>query len=85
MHADHIQGLSSSWTETIYTSHINKDLLITMLNIKPELIKPLDIGITYLLTLPSEHGSSNVEEKNISITLIDANHIRGSVMYLFEG
>lgn len=83
MHTDHTQGLSSAWTETIYTSQVNRDLLVTMLKVKPELIKPLEIGTTYLLPLPRE--SANSEEKKISVSLIDANHIRGSVMFLFEG
>lgn len=57
-----------------------------MLDVKPELIKPLEIGISYTMTLPAEHGkSAESASKVISVTLIDANHIKGSVMYLFEG
>ncbi|KAI9556758.1 hypothetical protein GHT06_016549 [Daphnia sinensis] len=86
LHTDHTQGLSSTWTETIYTSSVNHDLAISMLNVKPELIKPLEMGVSYTMSLPAEHGQSNeTASKSISVTLIDANHIKGSVMYLFEG
>ncbi|XP_057373716.1 5' exonuclease Apollo-like [Daphnia carinata] len=84
LHTDHTQGLTSTWTETIYTSSVNRDLAISMLNVKPELIEPLEIGVSHMLPLPAEHGTSG-ESKCISVTLIDANHIKGSVMYLFEG
>ncbi len=55
-----------------------------MLKVKPELVKPLEMGISYSLKLPPEHGNE-APSKTITVTLIDANHIRGSVMYLFEG
>lgn len=59
---------------------------MSMLNVKPELIKPLEIGVSYTMTLPAEHGTNNeTASKCMSVTLIDANHIKGSVMYLFEG
>lgn len=82
---DHTKGLTSTWTETIYTSSINRDLAILMLKVKPELIKPLDLGESYTLTLPPEHGDIDAPSKTISVKLIDANHIKGSVMFLFEG
>ncbi|KZS16346.1 Uncharacterized protein APZ42_017968 [Daphnia magna] len=86
LHTDHTQGLTSTWTETIYTSSVNRDLAMSMLNVKPELIKPLEIGVSYTMTLPAEHGTNNeTASKCMSVTLIDANHIKGSVMYLFEG
>jgi len=58
--------------------------MIAMLNVKPEIIKVLEIGTTYSLELPAEHGSTQDRSK-VSVTPIDANHIKGSVMYLFEG
>ena len=84
LHTDHTVGLTSTWTETVYTSQINRDLMIAMLNVKPEIIKVLEIGTTYSLELPAEHGSTQDRNK-VSVTPIDANHIKGSVMYLFEG
>lgn len=59
-----------------------------MLNINPELIKPLELGVPYTLSLPLEHESSkssSSRNESISVTLVDANHIKGSVMFLFEG
>ena len=78
-----ISGLSSTWTQTIYTSSINRNLAIEMLKVKPQFIKVLEIGVTHQLVLPQEHGSD--KQIPISVTLIDANHIKGSVMFLFEG
>ncbi len=86
MHTDHTKGLTSTWTETVYTSSLNRELAITMLKVNPELIKPLEIGVSYKMTLPSEYGKSDDNQSQfISVTPIDANHIKGSVMFLFEG
>ncbi len=86
MHTDHTKGLTSTWTETIYTSNLNRDLAISMLKVNPELIKPLEIGVSYKMTLPPEYGKSDENGSMfVSVTPIDANHIKGSVMYLFEG
>jgi hypothetical protein len=50
------------------------------------LIKPLEIGVSYKMTLPSGYGKSDDNQSQfISVTPIDANHIKGSVMFLFEG
>jgi hypothetical protein len=57
-----------------------------MLKVNPEVLKPLEIGVSYKIDLPSEYGKSDENQsKSISVTLIDANHIKGSVMILFEG
>lgn len=64
---------------------MNRNLAIAMLNVKPELIKPLEIGVSHTLALPKNHTSDDVAPKTVTVTLIDANHIRGSVMFLFEG
>jgi hypothetical protein len=38
------------------------------------------------MSLPPEYGKSDENgSRFVSVTPIDANHIKGSVMYLFEG
>lgn len=54
-----------------------------MLKVKPSLVKPLEIGTTCMIDLPARYGED--ESRCVSVTPIDANHIRGSVMFLFEG
>ena len=54
-----------------------------MLKVKPQCIEVLEIGVTKMLTLPPEHGSDKTIP--VSVTLIDSNHIKGSVMFHFEG
>ena len=54
-----------------------------MLKVRPELIQPFEVGTTYILTLPAQLGE--VKSREISVTPINANHIKGSVMFLFEG
>ena len=83
LHTDHTQGLTSTWTEPIYTSELNAELVISMLKVNPSLVIPLEIGTTIMIDLPSAYGTE--ESQLISVTPIDANHIKGSVMFLFEG
>jgi len=83
LHTDHTQGLTSTWTETIYTSALNAELVVAMLKVKPSLVVTLEIGTTIMIDLPARYGEE--ESQFVSVTAIDANHIRGSVMFLFEG
>ncbi|GFS76967.1 5' exonuclease Apollo [Nephila pilipes] len=78
-HADHLVGLTSAWKYPIYTSSITAKFLINISKINPALIKSLEIGEDHLIPLDSEG------EELLTVTLYDANHCPGSVMFLFSG
>ena len=80
MHADHTAGLTSSWnTHTIYCSELTKKLVTAKLGVNSDLVTGLPLD---------EHIIINLDEQGhetMSVTLIDANHCPGSVMFIFEG
>ncbi|SCZ98755.1 BZ3500_MvSof-1268-A1-R1_Chr7-1g09262 [Microbotryum saponariae] len=72
-HSDHYQNLSASWDHgPIYCSYTTANLIKLKLGVKDEYLKPLPMNETVKV-----HG--------IDVTLIDANHCPGSVLFLFEG
>ncbi|SCV70881.1 BQ2448_3643 [Microbotryum intermedium] len=72
-HSDHYQNLSASWDYgPIYCSVTTANLIKLKLGVKDEFLKPLPMNETV-----NVHG--------IDVTLIDANHCPGSVLFLFEG
>ncbi|XP_034552082.1 5' exonuclease Apollo [Notolabrus celidotus] len=80
MHSDHTVGLSSTWTDrVIYCSPTTATLLRLKLQVKEQWIHPLEVGEPHLLPL------DDISKERLTVTLIDANHCPGSVMFLFEG
>ncbi|MBN3285240.1 DCR1B exonuclease, partial [Polyodon spathula] len=80
MHADHTSGLTSTWSNrAIYCSPLTAKLLRLKLQVKDRWIHPLEVGQAHLLPL------DEVGKETMTVTLIDANHCPGSVMFLFEG
>ncbi|KAK6472208.1 hypothetical protein HHUSO_G29240 [Huso huso] len=80
MHADHTSGLTSTWSNRpIYCSPLTAKLLRLKLQVKDRWIRPLEVGHAHLLPL------DEVGKETMTVTLIDANHCPGSVMFLFEG
>ena len=80
MHTDHTAGLTSSWnTYRIYCSDLTRKLAIAKLGLRSELVVglPLDEPVTINL--------DEVGQEMMTVTLIDANHCPGSVMFVFEG
>ena len=76
VHSDHTEGLSPSWRQTIYCSEMSKKLLMHKIGVNECLIEAIEIGSPKLIT--GKRG-------RFTVTLIDANHCPGSVMFLFEG
>uniref|UniRef100_A0A8C1Q487 5' exonuclease Apollo n=2 Tax=Cyprinus carpio TaxID=7962 RepID=A0A8C1Q487_CYPCA len=80
MHADHTSGLSSTWSHRpIYCSPLTARLLQRKLKVKEKWIHPLEIGEAHMLML------DDLGKERLTVTLIDANHCPGAVMFLFEG
>ncbi|XP_078806823.1 5' exonuclease Apollo isoform X2 [Oryzias latipes] len=80
MHADHTVGLTSTWSgRPIYCSPVTAKLLHLKLKVKEQWIHPLEIGEQNLLPL------DDIGKETLTVTLIDANHCPGAVMFLFQG
>ena len=80
MHADHTAGLASSWhSYTIYCSEVTKKLVTAKLRIKSELVVGLPLDEPVAINL------DEVGQETMTVTLLDANHCPGSVMFIFEG
>ncbi|XP_059946280.1 5' exonuclease Apollo [Mesoplodon densirostris] len=79
MHSDHTVGLSSTWTRPLYCSPITAYLLHRHRQVSKQWIRALEVGESHMLPL------DEVGRETMTVTLIDANHCPGSVMFLFEG
>lgn len=79
MHSDHTVGLSSTWARPLYCSPITAFLLHRQLQVSKKWIRALEVGESHVLPL-DETG-----QETMTVTLMDANHCPGSVMFLFEG
>mmetsp|Transcript_41722 Transcript_41722/g.97429 ORF Transcript_41722/g.97429 Transcript_41722/m.97429 type:complete len:392 (+) Transcript_41722:27-1202(+) len=79
-HDDHLKGLSGSWRRgPIYTSHVTARLLRRRWPPLEPFLKPLEIGPVHRILLGSAGGLE------IEVCLVDANHVPGSVMFIFSG
>ena len=76
MHADHTQGLTPAWRHKIYCSECTKKLVVQKFGIDHSLVVELELGTPHII---EDQGY------RFSVTLNDANHCPGSVMFMFEG
>ncbi|KAK0146793.1 5' exonuclease Apollo [Merluccius polli] len=80
MHSDHTAGLTSTWSgRPIYCSPLSAALLKLKLQVKQQWIHPLEVDEPHMLPL------DDIGKERLTVTLIDANHCPGSVMFLFQG
>lgn len=80
MHSDHTVGLTSTWSNRpIYCSPVTARLLQLKLKVKEQWVHPLELSEPHLLPL------DDIGKETMTVTLIDANHCPGAVMFLFEG
>ena len=78
MHSDHTQGLTPSWRHKIYCSEVTKKLLVQMIGVNANLVDTIELGV------PRRFDGEN-PQSGFVVTLLDANHCPGAVMFLFEG
>ncbi|KAM6217576.1 5' exonuclease Apollo-like [Rhynchocyon petersi] len=79
MHSDHTVGLSSTWARPLYCSPITAHLLHRRLQVSKQWIRALEVGESHVLPV------DEIGQETMTVTLINANHCPGSVMFLFEG
>ncbi|XP_068946416.1 5' exonuclease Apollo isoform X1 [Petaurus breviceps papuanus] len=79
LHADHTEGLSSTWARPLYCSPLTARLVHCRLQVSKKWIRALEVGESHVLPL------DEIGQETMTVTLIDANHCPGSVMFLFEG
>ena len=83
LHSDHLVGLNRSWNAgPIYTSPTNAGLLPTWpgAQVDPRWIRPLELDQEHVLVQDGRDGQTL-----LSVTLLDAHHVPGAVMFLFKG
>ncbi|XP_028978274.1 5' exonuclease Apollo-like [Esox lucius] len=73
MHGGHTVGLTSTW------SPISATRLKLKLQVGERWIHPLEVGEPYVLPL------DDMGKERLTVTLMDANHCPGAVMFLFQG
>ena len=97
VHSDHLQGLESLKSPFVYCSHATRKLLLTMekyphrMNFAKGLLESRVQTYKHLKTVlrplpletPTEIELTPIEK--IRVTLFDANHCPGAVMFLIEG
>ncbi|XP_048859029.1 5' exonuclease Apollo-like isoform X1 [Brienomyrus brachyistius] len=80
MHSDHTVGLTSTWANRpIYCSPISAKLLKLKLQVREKWIHALEVGEAHKLPL------DDMGKETLTVTLMDANHCPGAVMFLFQG
>ncbi|KAG9302740.1 hypothetical protein G9A89_009517 [Geosiphon pyriformis] len=73
-HSDHYSGLTSKWSHgPIYCSAVTGNMVIQRLGVKPQYIHKLPLN-----------QEVDVNGNGVSVTLIEANHCPGSVLFLFK-
>ena len=77
-HTDHLRGLSAEWKYGfIHCSPVTAALLVNAIGISPRILKTHECEVPFELLDPSSSSP-------IVTTFVDANHIPGSTMVVFE-
>ena len=77
-HADHYVGLTKRWPLPVYCSQVTADLLVRQHRLSAQHVRPLPMGTA--VVVPGSGGGGGAP---VLVTLIDANHCPGAVLFLF--
>ena len=87
-HSDHYGGITSKWGNgIIYCSHATANLIHEQLGVQKQYIisLPMNTPTTILDTYLSNNNSHQDDNhKPVVVTLLDANHCPGAIMFLFQ-
>ncbi|AOA64345.1 DNA break repair nuclease [Komagataella phaffii CBS 7435] len=73
-HADHYMGITKNWHNgIIYCSRITAELLVLKYNVSEEILRILPFNETM-----------EIEDTQVKVTMMDANHCPGSSIFLFR-
>ncbi|EJK72411.1 hypothetical protein THAOC_06062 [Thalassiosira oceanica] len=79
-HSDHYGGITKNWNHgTIYCSLPTANLVHRQLGVEKRFLHPLPMNTPFVVV--SEKGGKHVP---VTVTLLDANHCPGAIMFLFE-
>ncbi|ELT95851.1 hypothetical protein CAPTEDRAFT_225584 [Capitella teleta] len=81
MHEDHMKGLTPTWRHKIHCSPLTKRLLIDKFQFDPSQVVELEPGEDHLVSVTDSETSSF----RMTVSVIDAAHCPGSVMFIFQG
>lgn len=83
-HTDHTVGLTSEFfSGMLYCTEITACLIIRRLGVDPSRVTTLEVGSAYSIPIDDRLGENG--GVTFTVTLFDANHCPGAVMYLFHG
>ena len=79
-HSDHYGGITKNWNYgTIYCSLPTANLVHRQLGVEKRFLHPLSMNTPFVIV--SSKGGKHVP---VTVTLLDANHCPGAIMFLFE-
>jgi len=79
-HSDHYGGITKNWNHgTIYCSLPTANLVHRQLGVEKRFLHPLPMNTPFVVV--SEKGGKHAP---VTVTLLDANHCPGAIMFLFE-
>jgi len=79
-HSDHYGGITKNWNDgTMYCSLPTANLVHRQLGVEKRFLHPLPMNTPFVVV--SEKGGKHAP---VTVTLLDANHCPGAIMFLFE-